>query len=151
MDATSVQFGCGGNILPGFENHDADLPIDRHPLPFESNSVDFIFAEHVFEHVPPAAGLGFLDECFRILKSGGRIRLCVPILESLSHEHARDLIVNHGHAAAYHNFAALKRFLKIAGFCEVQTTSRKEIDGHWKVIGRELDDRETCRIEAVKP
>lgn len=45
-----IQFGCGGNKLDGWENYDRDVNISK-PLPFEDNSIRFIFAEHVLEHV----------------------------------------------------------------------------------------------------
>ena len=39
---------------------------------------------------------------------------------------------------------------QIAGFREIKESSRTAIDGHWKVIGKEKDDRETARIVAYK-
>jgi predicted SAM-dependent methyltransferase len=152
-----IQFCSGGNLLQGFLNTDlyAPDPLDRiditKPLPFANETVDFVFCEHGFEHVTAPDGLRFLDECFRILIPGGTIRLCVPVLDRLGYAQSRDIILNHGHLAAYQDWQSLKRFLKVAGFREVKTTPRKDTDGHWKVIGEEKDDLETCRLEAVKP
>lgn len=152
-----IQFCSGSNLLPGFINTDLNAPFSKdrvditQPLPFQSNTADFVFCEHGFEHITAPDGLRFLDELFRILKPGGKIRLCVPILERLDYAHSRDIILNHGHLAAYQNFAAVKRFLKVAGFRQVQSTPRSEFDGHWKVIGQEKDDLESCRVEGVKP
>lgn len=145
----NLNFGCGGNILPGWENHDADVDISK-PLPYENNSIDQVFAEHVAEHIHPHKFLGFLDECRRILKPGGRIRICMPVLERLDPEAARDIILNHGHEAAY-STQLIMDFLRAAGFSGIKQTQRKPIDGHFRVIGRSKDDLETARIEAIKP
>lgn len=74
-----IQFGCGGNRLDGWENHDMEVPIDR-PLPFRNDTVNFILAEHVIEHVLPIQALEFLHGCYRILVQGGVIRVAVPSL-----------------------------------------------------------------------
>lgn len=145
---TRLNLGCGGNILDGWENHDADVDISR-PLPWANESVDFILAEHVVEHIAPAEALSFLREARRILKPDGVLRLCIPVLDRLTNEHAEDIIRNHGHRAAYNTDLVL-RFLMISGFSRFFLTGRKDCDGHWRVIGRQLDDRETCRVEAVK-
>lgn len=153
----NIQFCSGSNILPDFINTDLNASEPEHriditqPLPFQSNSANFVCCEHGFEHITAPDGLRFLDELFRILKPGGKIRLCVPVLERLDYEASRDIILNHGHLAAYQNFASLKRFLKVAGFRQVQSTGRSELDGHHRMIGVEKDDLETCRLEAVKP
>lgn len=52
-------------------------------LAFDDASVDAVFTEHVIEHVPFIAAVGFLEECFRILKPGGVIRTVAPMLEAL--------------------------------------------------------------------
>ncbi len=146
---TKIQLGCGSNRLEGFKNYDSELDITKLPLPFQDNSVDFLFAEHLYEHVTPIQGLHLLDDIRRCLKPNGIIRLCIPVLERLSPEKGRDIIVNHGHKAAY-STQTIKDILRIAGFRDIKETPRSAIDSHWKVIGREKDDRQTARIEAVK-
>lgn len=47
-------------------------------FPFPDGAVQRIFAEHVIEHVPIEAGEAFLQEAFRVLRSGGRIRIATP-------------------------------------------------------------------------
>lgn len=147
-----VQFGAGGNHLPGWINHDLEQDgVDiAKPLPYGDNEVDVVFAEHVCEHVTTHQFLAFLDECKRILKPGCRIRLCMPVLERLDPSAGRDIILNHGHKAAY-STQTIKDFLRIAGFKGIVETKKRPTDGHWKVIGHEKDDRETARIEATKP
>jgi predicted SAM-dependent methyltransferase len=47
-------------------------------LPFEDNSINFIFSEHFFEHLFFDEALSLFKECYRILKPNGVIRTCVP-------------------------------------------------------------------------
>ena len=50
----------------------------RRPLPFPDGAAEAVFLEHVLEHFPLAAGLDLLDECRRVLKPGGIVRVGVP-------------------------------------------------------------------------
>lgn len=147
-----VQFGSGGNQLAGFNNHDAEVPIEG-LLPYAEKTVDFVFAEHVVEHVHPQRALRFFMNVLRILKPGGTFRVCVPILDRIvakgDLEHARDLVFGHGHEMVY-SFRSLHSMLLAAGFSDAVISKRKEIDGHWRVIGVEKDDLETLRMEATK-
>jgi len=152
MSATplKIQFGCGGNILEGWHNHDADMDVSR-PLPYPDECAELVFSEHLNEHLTGPELLGFLDECYRILLPGGTIRWCGPAVTMLlDRHHARDLTVNHGHKQVL-NGTTMETFLWMAGFDDVRYTSRQPCDGHWRVIGAELDDLETVRLEAKKP
>jgi len=48
------------------------------PLPFEPETFDGIFCEHVLEHFNYEYGRILLTECLRVLKKGGAIRIIVP-------------------------------------------------------------------------
>jgi len=50
------------------------------PFPFPSASFDFVFSEHMIEHIPFGDGLKMLAECRRVLKPGGVIRTATPNL-----------------------------------------------------------------------
>jgi predicted SAM-dependent methyltransferase len=96
--ATHVHLGCGPKYLQGFVNVDAnlfnqiDLWIDvRNGLPFPSNSADSIYSTHMFEHFYPDELNPLLQECQRVLKPGGGIRLIVPNLESAIHAYSQRL------------------------------------------------------------
>lgn len=143
-----IQFGCGGNKLEGFINHDSEVDISK-PLPYNTSTVDFILMEHVWEHITPAEALRCLDECKRVLNPGGVLRLCVPVLDRITADHARDIVLGHGHAGAY-NIDLVVKFLAISGFRYFEITPRDDIDSHWKVIGRDKDDLETLRVQATK-
>lgn len=56
----------------------------RNGLPFEDDSVDFIYASHSLEHVTKAEAVKILKECHRVLKPSGIIRLVVPDLKILA-------------------------------------------------------------------
>src|SRR5262249_55971040 len=52
----------------------------RQPLPFEPDSVEWVYAEHLIEHIPLPAAIGWLAEVRRILAPGGLLRLTTPDL-----------------------------------------------------------------------
>jgi SAM-dependent methyltransferase len=88
VDSTTqnyINLGSGSINLPGFINIDfftcsaADYKADlRFPLRIPDESIDGIFCEHTLEHLDYRQGENLLRECYRILKSGGIIRLIVP-------------------------------------------------------------------------
>lgn len=47
-------------------------------IPFGDGSADAIFHEHLLEHIPLRAGASLMDECFRVLRPGGVLRVGVP-------------------------------------------------------------------------
>jgi predicted SAM-dependent methyltransferase len=52
------------------------------PLPFEDGSVDWVYAEHLIEHVPLLDAIGWLAEVRRILAPGGLLRITTPDLRA---------------------------------------------------------------------
>lgn len=50
-------------------------------LPFKESSIDYIYTSHFLEHVTELEGDRILDDMYRILKIGGKIRIVVPDLE----------------------------------------------------------------------
>ena len=50
------------------------------PLPVADGSVDWVYAEHLLEHVTPRVAIGWLAEVRRILAPGGLLRLSTPDL-----------------------------------------------------------------------
>ena len=47
-------------------------------LPFEDNSVEYIFSSHFIEHLHYPQAVEYLRESFRVLKPGGIIRTICP-------------------------------------------------------------------------
>lgn len=173
-----VHLGCGENRLNGWFN--ADLPhfdITR-PLPWDDETVDGLFLEHVIEHVSPTQACGFLREARRILKPGGTLRLAFPdvvrIAERATPEYlaflqrkgwgdgspgsaVTNIVENHGHAAVW-SLPTLTVVLKALGF-EVEPaalgTSRNDdmthLERHDSQLGSAFNELETSCVEATKP
>jgi predicted SAM-dependent methyltransferase len=81
-----LNVGCGKKKVPGWVNIDmvpgADLVMDvRKGLPFKSGSVDYIFNEHLIEHLTLEEAGDLLAEFLRVLKSGGVLRVATPDLD----------------------------------------------------------------------
>ena len=74
-----INLGCGSQGEPGWVNVDSvgqpgvDVvqDLDVFPWPFDDDTADEIKAFDVFEHVDKP--LGFMAECWRILKPGGTL------------------------------------------------------------------------------
>ena len=79
-----LQIGCGKNPLSGWLN--TDLLASQQvvymdataKLPLPDSSMDYIYSEHIFEHISHRDGSKFLKEAYRVLKPGGRIRIATP-------------------------------------------------------------------------
>jgi len=86
-DKAKLQVGCGNNLLNGWLNADivsGDIYLSaKRTMPFRANTFDFIFCEHLIEHLIKENGLKFLKECYRILRAGGVIRITSPDLEKI--------------------------------------------------------------------
>lgn len=91
-----LHIGCGTHILDDFIN--ADLyPTSPHVIhldatkrfPFPDQSFDYIFSEHMIEHIPYKDGMNMLSECHRILRQGGRIRISTPDISFLVKLHQK--------------------------------------------------------------
>lgn len=88
-----LHLGCGPHVLPGWANLDlagSQGSIRWHlgwRLPAAEGSVDAIFSEHFIEHVHKTHAAKLLRECFRVLRTGGVIRLSTPSLEKLVSEY----------------------------------------------------------------
>jgi len=85
-----LHIGCGPNVLGGWLNsdlypHRTDiLHLDATKLfPFGDRQFDYVFSEHVLEHIPVDGGMSMLRECFRVLKPGGTLRISTPDLSFL--------------------------------------------------------------------
>lgn len=51
-----------------------------HSIPFQNESVDYVFTSHFLEHLFEKQGAQLLKEACRVLKPDGTIRVCVPDL-----------------------------------------------------------------------
>ncbi len=53
------------------------------PFPFADQTFDYVFSEHMIEHISFAEGQFMIRECYRVLKPGGKIRISTPDLAFL--------------------------------------------------------------------
>lgn len=85
-----LQIGAGPNRLEGWLNADLS-PVSseivfldaRERFPFEDRVFDYVFSEHLIEHLTYREGLFMLGECYRILKPGGKLRTATPNIEQV--------------------------------------------------------------------
>lgn len=85
-----LQIGCGYNVHKGWLNTDyqpANFNImfldASKKFTFKDNTFDYIFSEHIFEHLKYSAAFNMLKESYRVLKKGGKIRIATPNLQFL--------------------------------------------------------------------
>lgn len=86
-----LNVGCGRRFHPSWTNIDLEScapEVREHDitkgLPFEDNYFDGVYHSHVLEHLDPRDGESLLDECFRVLKPQGVLRIVVPNLEQIA-------------------------------------------------------------------
>lgn len=107
-----MNLGCGDHVIEGWTNVDYSLgarltkvPLFRvvnrklrifttdwdervviHDLttrfPWSDSSVEVVYSSHTLEHFCKEDGRAFLDECHRVLRPGGIIRILVPDLHT---------------------------------------------------------------------
>src|SRR4051812_41800883 len=74
-----LQLGAGGIVYPGWLNTDIEpgpgkVYLDAtKPFPISDGAIQYIFGEHVIEHLSYDDGLLMLRECYRVLAPGGKI------------------------------------------------------------------------------
>lgn len=89
-EVRKLHVGCGGNYLESWLN--SDLIPDKNivvldaaqPFPLPLSSFDYVYSEHVIEHLSFVQQLNFLRESYRILRPGGKIRIATPDFDFLA-------------------------------------------------------------------
>lgn len=87
-----LEVGAGWNTRPGWLATDLNPPADLACMKLDatksfgipSESFDFVYSEHMIEHISFQEGLNMLEECNRILKPGGTIRIVTPSIGFLT-------------------------------------------------------------------
>jgi len=89
-----LHLGCGRHFLNGWINTDINHELQQYhpmlqylnvtkPFPYQNQEIDYIFTEHLIEHIDFTSGRNMLRECYRVLKLDGKIRICTPDLAFL--------------------------------------------------------------------
>jgi predicted SAM-dependent methyltransferase len=96
-----LHLGCGTlykenewvNIDNNSDNNIKQLDINCNfieGIPFDNDSVDFIYHEHLIEHLDYDEGFAFMKECLRVLKPSGVMRVACPDLDDLIESYIKD-------------------------------------------------------------
>ncbi len=161
-----LHIGCGTELLEGWVNIDLKeapgvqaLDVGG-GLPFAD--VEFIFAEHFIEHLSFAEGRFFVQECRRVMRDDGVLRLSTPNLDwvwmtqyhpyewSTQEEGVRDCFWMNkafrgwGHQFLY-NAQTLTALLKDAGFEQVKMCHTGRATSINCVTSSGMRDTRTCR------
>ena len=85
-----LNLGCGRRFHPKWTNVDFTSTSDRviaynltQGIPFPDASFDVVYHSHVLEHFSKAEAASFLEECCRVLRPQGVLRVVVPDLEQI--------------------------------------------------------------------
>ena len=178
QNKTMLHVGCGSNRIDGWINADIDPRADliifmEKRLPFANDSLQYIYSEHVLEHVPFETGVFFLSETLRTLQKGGVVRIAMPDLDVLVDAYQGDWrkelhwvnwpeysflktkaqMINiafrwWGHKHLY-NQEELKRALSAAGFTKMSFQPPGK-SGHEKLQNLETRQDTNLIVEATK-
>ncbi len=85
-----LNLGCGATFHKDWTNVDFvsnSEEVMAHNLlqgiPFPDNNFSVVYHSHVLEHFPKDKALEFINECYRVLKPNGIIRIAIPDLEQI--------------------------------------------------------------------
>jgi predicted SAM-dependent methyltransferase len=182
-----LQLGAGGHPVEGWLNtdlHDYGRPTElvyldvRKPFPLPDASFDFVYSEHMLEHLTYDEGQRCLRESLRVLRPGGTIRIATPSLERIAGLYdAGDLearyvrwavetldpevdaplpgvVVNNffhswGHRVVY-DPQTLRHALRQAGFVDIEERPVGELEHHL-AEAPEFNEYETVVLEGRRP
>lgn len=181
MTDRRIQFGAGScHLPPPWENYDQDAniaqPLDRTKFP--DNCAQFVFAEMVMEHVTPREAWRFMEECFRIIRPGGVVRIVIPDFvrnfremndayrtvnggvtgAKNDREHMESILFGHGHQGIW-TCSLVEVCLEAIGFTKVVSVPMffsvhdelRDCEQHWRSVGKECAAVESGCVEGTKP
>lgn len=107
-----LNLGCGSRFHKDWINIDFVSNTEHviahnllNGIPFENNSMDTVYHSHVLEHFSKKDGFAFIEECYRVLKTNGVIRIAVPDLETIAKEYLKNLqLATTGNEQAKYNY-----------------------------------------------
>ena len=89
INELKLDLACGQNKTEGYfgidiapgDKVDAVVDLEQFPWPIESDSAEDIVCSHYVEHTTDL--IKFMDEVYRILKPGGKIKIIAPYYTSI--------------------------------------------------------------------
>lgn len=154
-----LHLGSGPDRRPGWINVDlyfpAELCLDlTRPLPLPDGCVDAIYSQHFVEHLTQPQTFALLQECARVLKPGGWLRVATPDLAqcvqrwqqhsqagtpgTLAADELNEALRSHDHLYIY-DYAALSDLLLRAGLVDLRRAQPQESECEYL---RGLDNRQ---------
>jgi len=119
-----LNIGCGSILHPAWINIDV---ASNNPnvkivniiqgLPFNESSAAVCYSSHVLEHLDKDQAANFVKECYRVLQSGGTVRLVVPDLEKIVREYLDildELIVGNTNRATEYEWIMLELYDQVS-------------------------------------
>jgi len=186
-EVRKLQLGAGDHPRADWLNtdlHDYGRPAElvyldvRKPFPLPDASFDFVYSEHMLEHLTYDEGQRCLRECLRVLRPGGTIRIATPSLERIAGLYdAGDLearyvrwavetldpevdaplpgvVVNNFFHSWGHRFIydpqTLRHALRQAGFVDIEERPVGELEHHL-AEAPEFNEYETVVLEGRRP
>lgn len=123
FDSIGVDLSPNINQLKEFDVRNCDFEEDQ--LPYEDGSIDFIFSKSVIEHLHAPEGL--IDECYRVLKPGGRAVIMCP---SWKHNYKEAFYIDHTHVTPFTRLS-LEQILKQSGFNVIKCDHFMQLPSAW--------------------
>lgn len=174
-----IHLGCGEIASPEFINVDSRVfphihhvhSVEKLPM-FPADYADMVYASHILEHIEMNQVPCVLAEWYRVLKTGGILRLGVPDFDAMIHIYNDNnkqlesiwsaLLGNQDYKENKHyacfNTDNLTEFLKKAGFVTVRKWEANNVEHHnfidWTSDGKYEHNgkkyRISLNIEAIK-
>lgn len=143
-----LHIGGGAHLLDGWLNTDlalvpgATILDATRRFPFADGSFQFVFSEHMIEHILYEDAIGMLSECHRVMRKGGVIRVTTPDLAAITGLYAGKLS---GIESRY-----------LSWFCETflppdhPRTAASAINAHFRMWGHQFLYDEGTLAEALR-
>jgi SAM-dependent methyltransferase len=103
-----------------------EVDLEHEPLPFDSESFDFLFSKSVLEHIQNATS--FLAGAREVLRHGGKIALLTP---SWKHMHGEAFYSEYTHVRPF-TLPSLGEALTLAGFEDVSVRYFRQLPVTWR-------------------
>lgn len=89
-----IDIACGDNKREGFfgidkfktSSTDAEADLLQFPWPIADDSVEEAHCAHFFEHIPAPLRPKFMEELFRVMKTGAKCQIIVPMGDRMNQD-----------------------------------------------------------------